>query len=452
MNLKVVYLRKKYWFNDFLHGSPMWKEFSECVQIIENQYNDIGGGKIACLNKLLEFAKHNVPYYINNVHGDSLSDFPVVNKHIYLSDYESFCTPIDKIPGQKGKLHVQKTSGSTGTPFEVRQDTRCRLRRIAIIKAENEKIGFHSFEPMMHLRAVAHYWSDKRDYKYNEDLNIWYVDNANLNENKVLKIIDIINAKKIKVVRGYMTTLDTITQTMEEKNLKFNHKVTFISVGELLQEKLRNRVVNYLHCDIISQYGNEENGIFGQSDINGSGLKINLNGAGCIIEILKLDKDEPVDLGEVGRIVVTDFTNYAFPMIRYEIGDLAAPHEYDTHGFIKSIENLSGRITDMIYCTNGQRLDFFNSLPAEIYNNLSIKQYQFVQKDEKTYLLRLVVRDDKIKGNESFFIDLLKKVLGDDAVITVEWLDEIPVLNSGKRKIVINEWNKEMNKSSSPNL
>lgn len=44
MNLKVVYLRKKYWFNDFLHGSPMWKEFSECVQIIENQYNDIGGG------------------------------------------------------------------------------------------------------------------------------------------------------------------------------------------------------------------------------------------------------------------------------------------------------------------------------------------------------------------------------------------------------------------------
>lgn len=448
MGFRAFFLRKKYWINDFFHGSKMWKEFKDSMSLIENQdcIDNIKNKEIY-VKKILEFAKHNVPFYIKqNISSLKLSDFPIVDKQIYLSDYRSFCTPIERIPFQKGALHVQKTSGSTGTPFEVLQDTRCRLRRIAIIKAENEKIGFHSFEPMMHLRAVSHYWKDGRDIKYEKDLNIWYVDNANLKENKILKIINIINIKKIKVIRGYMTTLDLITQTMEQKGIKFNHKVIFISVGELLQEKLRNRVVDYLHCDIISQYGNEENGIFGQSDINGLGRKINLNGAGCIFEILKLDKDEPAKKGEIGRIVVTDFTNYAFPMIRYEIGDLAAPCEYDSYGFIKSIDNLSGRITDMIYCTNGEYLDFFNSLPAEIYNNLYIKQYQFIQKGEKTYILRLSINDEKVKENESFFISSLKKMLGGDAEISIEWLEEIPILNSGKRKIIVNEWKKNYEK------
>lgn len=357
---------------------------------------------------------------------------------------------INKIPFQKGKLHIQKTSGSTGTPFAVPQDTRCRMRRIAIIKYENEKIKFHSFEPMMHLRSATHYWKNNKDIFYDSSLNIWYADNSNLKEEKIINIIETVNRNRIKVIRGYMTTLDSITRYMEENNLKFIHKVTFISVGELLQEWLRLRVINYLKCDIVSQYGNEENGIFGQSDINASGRHINLNGAGCIIEILKLDRDEPVNKGEIGRIVVTDFTNYAFPMIRYEIGDLAAPCEYNPDGTIKSIDKLSGRITDLIFCTNGQVLDIFNTVPTEIYNNPLIKQWQFIQKGEKEYLLNLSIKNESIKKEENVFRNKLKDILGQDATISISWQNELPILNSGKRKIIINEWKKEMNPFSSP--
>lgn len=294
----------------------------------------------------------------------------------------------------------------------------------------------------MHLRATSHYWNDNRAFKLNKDLNIWYVDNANLKTEKIKKIIHVINKNKIKVIRGYMTTLDSITSFMEDNGLKFNHKITFISVGELLLEKLRNRVVKYLNCNIISQYGCEEVGIFGQSEINGSGRKIRLNNAGCIVEILKLTNDEPTEQGEVGRVVVTDFTNYAFPMIRYEIGDLAAPSEYNSDGTIKSIEKLSGRITDTIYCTNGDSLDLFNSLPRLIHNNSSIKQFQFIQKSSDKYILRLSIKDERIKLQESEIILKMKEILGDNAHITIEWTDEIPILNSGKRRVVINEWKK----------
>lgn len=231
---------------------------------------------------------------------------------------------------------------------------------------------------------------------------------------------------------------------MEERQLKFNHKVMFISVGELLQEWLRKRVVDYLKCDIISQYGNEENGIFGQSDINGSGRHINLNGAGCIVEVLKINSDEPAEKEELGRVVVTDFTNYAFPMIRYEIGDLAAPCEYYSDGTIKSLDKLSGRVTDMIYNTQGEIIDIYNSIPTEIFNNPLIKQFQFIQTDEKEYLMNISTENDNVKTEEQKFMDKLKDVLGRDASVKINWVNELPVLNSGKRKIVINEWKKGM--------
>lgn len=454
MDFRAYYLRKKYWLNDFIHGAQMWRQYRDVMKIMnmpKDNKNVCGGGKRAkYLKDILSFAGKNVPYYTCMERMEKLQDFPVVNKQTYLSDYSAFCVPKENIPFQRGELHVQKTSGSTGTPFQVPQDTRCRLRRIAIIKAENEKIGFHSFEPMMHLRAVAHYWDGGRDFFYSKGLNIIYIDNSNLNEGKIKKIISAVDDYRVKVIRGYMTTLDTITRYMEDRQLRFNHKITFISVGELLQEWLRKRIVDYLHCDIISQYGNEENGIFGQSEINGSGRHINLNGAGCAIEILRLDSDEPAKRGELGRIVVTDFTNYAMPMIRYEIGDLAAPCDFYDDGTVKSIDNLSGRITDIIYRTDGCPIDFYNSIPVEIFINPKIRQFQFIQKDAKEYVIRLSFTDDAIKEQESHIVKKLKYILGADAIVRIDWVNELPVLNSGKRKIIINEWKQKMNKYSSP--
>ena len=39
-------------------------------------------------------------------------------------------------------------------------------------------------------------------------------------------------------------------------------------------------------------------------------------------------------------------------------------------------------------------------------------------------------------------VDSLIRLLGDGAQIQIEMIEEIPVLASGKRKMVINEWKK----------
>lgn len=442
MSLRTVFLRKKFWLKDWLNGAPMWKAYKEVRLIMADP---IKGEEIRQqrLHDLLVFAQTNTPYYQgkNYTH---LSDFPVVNKQVIMEHYDQFLTPVDKIPGQKGEVHVQRTSGSTGTPFEVRQDTNCRTRRVATIKAANELIGFHSFEPLMHLRAIKHYWNFPDDVvvKWNKDICILYADNANLTDSRVRKLIDAINEYKISFVRGYMTTLDTITRYAVENNYPILTKPTFISVGELLLDSLRSRVES-MGCKIISQYGNEENGVFGQSKINGSGTEMTLYRANCYIEILKMDRDEPVEENELGRIVVTDFTNYSMPMIRYEIGDCAMIGERADNGALLSIKNLSGRKTDMVYRTDGSVIDIFNSMPKEIYNGQLIRQWQFIQKDAKSYVLNLGIKDETVRAQENLYVQYMKDILGPDAEISINWLHEIPVLASGKRKIVIQEYKKK---------
>ena len=62
-------------------------------------------------------------------------------------------------------------------------------------------------------------------------------------------------------------------------------------------------------------------------------------------------------------------------------------------------------------------------------------------KKEKEYCLKVIMQQncDTNKYLESAISELLK-VLGPDAIIKIEQVNEIPVLSSRKRKPVINEW------------
>ena len=440
MDIRAFYLRKKFWLDDFLKGSPMWKEYCDVVSMCKNIARG-GVKRKRYLQEILSFAKDNTKFYAE-IPAKHLEEFPVVNKQTILQRYSDFLVPPEHIPGQKGKLHIQRTSGSTGTPFSVPQDTRCRIRRIATIKAENESIGFHSFIPMMHLRAVKHYWRDDRgDIYYDKKLNIVYADNANLTEEKLGRIIDAANRHKVRFIRGYMTTLDMLTRYSLKSGKELLTRPFFISVGEPLLESLRMRIVNDLGCHVISQYANEENGVFGSSPMDEPGDRILLNRANCYVEILKMDSDEPAGENELGRIVVTDFVNHALPLIRYDIGDVAMKGE-EQGGELLSLKSLSGRKTDLVYTTAGKRIDLFNSISPEIYNNPALSQWQFIQHTAKSYTLRLSYSDERIKQSADRFSSLMKEILGEDAEIQIEFVREIPVLNSGKRKIVVCEYKK----------
>ena len=76
---------------------------------------------------------------------------------------------------------------------------------------------------------------------------------------------------------------------------------------------------------------------------------------------------------------------------------------------------------------------------ARVLKNLpGISQWQFIQKDKAAYVLKINRIKDSFDENETIKQMLL--IIGNDADFSIEYVEEIPVLNSGKRKSVICEW------------
>lgn len=432
------YLHGKSWVNDSLHNARMTDQLNE-VRFINEHFKEGEVLRKSRIKDILAFAKENTKFY-SRVKGSELCDFPVISKPVIREHYEDFLVSRHRIPGQIGALHIQHTSGSTGIPFAVPQDTCCRLRRIAGIKYGNELIGFQSFEPLAHIRSLKQYYTDKNeDVVHDHKSNITYFDNSCLDEPKIARIVNEINRRNIRFIRGYMTSLDLITGYCRRNKIELVSQPFFISVGDSLPEYLRLRIINDLRCSIISQYANEENGILGQTEMNGSGTKMILNRASCLVELLKMDEDIPVSEGELGRIVVTDFSNYALPFIRYDTGDMASIGEIKNN-VLYSIDKLIGRKTDFIYKTNGELLDFVNSMPPAINNNQDVLQWQFIQHTAKSYTLKLLLRDANLREKAAYYTSLLENILGFDADIKIDFVGGIPISSSGKRRLVICEY------------
>ncbi|MBQ1312497.1 MAG: phenylacetate--CoA ligase family protein, partial [Blautia sp.] len=197
-------------------------------------------------------------------------------------------------------------------------------------------------------------------------------------------------------------------------------------------------------CKVNMDYANEENGVMAaQTD----GGEYYVDSTAWHFEFLKFDSDEEAAEGELSRIVVTDLYNYAFPLIRYDTGDTAmarreAGQEEGTYRIF--LKELYGRRLDLIYDVEGKVIS-----PHYISTNMHgtdwIRQWQFVQEDQDHFLLRISGKE-KAQGNLpseeqasqiGSLLEKFREMTG--GTVNVEYVDEIPVLASGKRKCILNK-------------
>lgn len=440
MSLKALYLRNKFWLLDFLYGSPIGKPYREIKHIMKYSYKKAFPIRKRKLKNILDYYQKNSTYY-SKYCGYDLTQYPIQTKLTLIENYESMIVPANVIPQQKGKIFIQKTSGSTGNPLAMPQDTQKRFRRIAEIKYFGKKLGFNSHEKLIHLRTWNQWQNKSKDQIKRE--NIIPFDVKRMGENDLKELCEIINKEKAQSIRGYASCFDHIYKVAKNNHYNFPSLKIIVSTSESLEDDVRAGVKQYMGCEIVSQYANEECGILAQERIptQPSDNKMYFNWASYFIEVLKINKDEPADYGEIGRIIVTDMHNYAFPVIRYDTGDtcmLLPPDEY-SNGY-PVIGKLYGRRFDLTYAIDGTPI--YPLAYGRILKNYGIiSQWQFTQKDKYNYELRLVLRNNNNQDND--LSDIKKniiEILGKEAKLNISIVNDIPVLQSGKRKPVINNW------------
>jgi len=111
------------------------------------------------------------------------------------------------------------------------------------------------------------------------------------------------------------------------------------------------------------------------------------------IEVLR-DDGNPCDAGEVGRVVITDYFNRISPLIRYEIGDLAARGECSCNMTrLPALSEIVGKVRGALLHRDGRRV-VFTTLSVALRDIPGMRQYQVVQDGVEEVCVKYVAERD----------------------------------------------------------
>lgn len=138
------------------------------------------------------------------------------------------------------------------------------------------------------------------------------------------------------------------------------------------------------------------------------------------------------------RIMGTNLSNLATPLIRYEVGDLgtlsAEACACGRPGRV--VSTLDGRQEDYVVTRRGARVAALNHIFKDM---VRIREAQLVQSRPGEVTIRVVRADDYSAADENMLLGEAAKRLGDDMEIRVEHASQLPRTTTGKLRLVVSE-------------
>jgi len=247
--------------------------------------------------------------------------------------------------------------------------------------------------------------------------------------NNIRKYINITKNFKPKGMRGYASYLYRFASELDDGDLNLSF---VISGSEILFPHERK-----FACNVFDIYGSREFSLIAAECSEHSGYHI---AAENLISEVVDEQGKRVSLGEHGKILITDLTNYAFPFIRYEIGDLGtlSSERCPCGRGLPLIRHIEGRTGDRIITEDGK----FISLEAfaHFFKDLDVIQFQVVQTDYNTLTIK-ILKGSTFTESDSFRITQYLKKIFPQLKIELEYTDHLLTTRYGKRKILISKFN-----------
>ena len=201
---------------------------------------------------------------------------------------------------------------------------------------------------------------------------------------------------------------------------------------ELLKEVFKSKVFDI--------YGCPEAGIMSFECEHHNGYHMNQESA--YIEVVNQN-----DQG-LGNIISTTLFNYAFPLIRYNSGDVGKiDHSKCECGRgLSKISELGGRIRDFVILEDGRYIHgaFFNHLDA-FYKASWIKQYQIIQNSINDITIKFTCDSDPIQEDINNIRKSLQKGLLPNINFNFDF-SGVEYTKGGKFKLVLSNFNNEWDK------
>lgn len=424
MKLSERIRKTGYWAIDKARGGYVRKHFLE-LKHFEKHPDVMVQTNNERLRSLIHHATSTTSYYQKHIGAESLDDFPVTPKQTIKDNYSDFLS----FEFSKQNTIQIRTSGSYGSPFTFYLSKEKKYRQFAEILFFNQKASFYLGRK--HANIVTRSKSRFSQFLANQIM----VNAVVMDENWLEHQRNMLKNKHVEIIVAHPSALLPIAEYCDRKNdIPDDFDVeSIIAIAEPIFPNQRDLLKRVFGAEVFSRYSMMETGVIAQDHLSDRSYSVNT--ASYVVELLDIDRDEPVQPGHMGRVVVTDLFSHAMPLIRYDTGDLAILSQQNKYTIV--LERIIGRTVESVFRPDGVRIspiwidDVMEDLDA-------VRLFQFVQKDKDKFVMRIVQGNDY--GQESVIDQRLKKILGDNVIIDYEYVNEIPPLPSGKRPFVVNEY------------
>jgi phenylacetate-CoA ligase len=230
---------------------------------------------------------------------------------------------------------------------------------------------------------------------------------------------------------SYPPILKELARTVLAREIEIKFALVF-SFATMLDQETRTLCRAAFGADIADTYGTQETDhIAAQCRDCG---EFHVSAEAALVEILRPD-GSPAGPGEIGRVIVTPLYNYAMPMIRYEVGDMAevgAARPACGRG-LPTLRRVVGRYRNMFRYRDGS-----TAWPAtammKLSDFISLKQFQVVQTDFDHVEIRYIPADkDPDRSIDlAALTERIRTVLGQPVAVTARRMAEIERSRDGK--------------------
>lgn len=412
----------------FAHSQLLEIQKNKFVQILKSAHNT-------------EFYKKNYNKGLFQIDDDvllHLHKFPILTKSDIQNNYSKMINT-----KYNGLSYNNQSGGSTGQPVRLKQSSEQRQYNFAATLRSNSwansDLGNSCFK----------FWGAPRDINNSilgrikkiiksKISNIYLMDTFNWNEENIVETYRLMERKKPNSIISYASALYSYVDTLEKLGLRSNHTPSgIITSADMLYEYQREKIENYFNTKIFNRYGCREVGLIASECSAHNGMHISMDR--LIVEIVD-ENNMPVPRGTIGRILITDLTNHAMPIIRYEIGDkgcLSTETVCSCGRSFDKIEKIEGRNTDYIKTPSNK---FINgaALTTVITKVPNIQQIQLIQNNIDFIEIRIKKGLNYNNEDENKIISLLNEITFNEIKYSIVYTDRILNNISGKFRFIIN--------------
>jgi len=377
------------------------------------------------LENILEFASTHTKYY--SKFGKELKNYPILTKDILRRELDNLKS--DDLENRKWFFNT--SGGSTGEPVKFIQDMEFRYLQRKIAYEQKSWSGYEFGEFMIKLWGnEKEILSNKKNYKaliLDWLKNVKFLNSFKMSKEDIKKYSYFLDKNSPKLIVAYVQSIYQIAKYIKENNLTAPKIPAIMTTAGTLYPEHKRLIEEVFSSKVFNRYGSREVGSIACSQ----GEKELYVNKYVWVEVLN-EKGEIVENGK-GELLITCFSNYAMPLIRYKIGDIG---EIETKRNAQIIKKLYGRDVDVFKNIKGELIDgeYFSHL---FYFMNWVYKYQVIQKDYDYILVKIATKNPN-KNDIELIEKGIKKVMG-ECKVEFEILDDIPQLKSGKFRYTINE-------------